>query len=120
MKREVLEEVRRHFRPEFINRIDGIVPFHRLNRSQMAAIVNIQVEAIRRRLAERKLGLEMAPAARDLLAERGWDPVFGARPLKRLIQGELVDRIARSVLEGRYPEGSTIRVDVSSDELSVS
>ncbi len=120
MRREVLEELKRFFRPEFLNRIDEIVLFHRLDRAQMAAIVDIQVAAVRRRLSDRKLTLDLSEGARNHLAEKGWDPAFGARPLKRLVQTELVDPIVRGVLEGRFPEGATIRVRVEKGVLALS
>jgi ATP-dependent Clp protease ATP-binding subunit ClpB len=113
----VLEVVRRTFRPEFLNRVDEMIVFHRLTREDLAAIVELQVEGLRRRLADRRLGLELAPAARDWLAENGYDPAYGARPLKRLIQKEISDRLAAALLEGRFTDGDTVRVEAGKEGL---
>jgi ATP-dependent Clp protease ATP-binding subunit ClpB len=102
-----------YFKPEFVNRIDEIVRFRPLGRDDLAAIVDIQLEALRKRLEARRLGLVVTPAARALLAERGYDPAFGARPLRRVIQRELGDPLALALLEGRFVDGDTIEVDVS-------
>ncbi len=100
-----------HFRPEFLNRIDEIVIFHPLSRDQLAEIVDIQLRLLEKRLTERGLALEVTPPARDYLAETGYDPDFGARPLKRAIQRELQDPLAMAVLAGEIPEGSLVRVE---------
>jgi ATP-dependent Clp protease ATP-binding subunit ClpB len=113
----VLEVVRRTFRPEFLNRVDEILVFHRLTRDDLSRIVDIQVEQLRRRLAARRLTLDLAPAARHWLAEHGYDPAYGARPLKRLIQKEIADRLASALLEGRYGDGDTVRVEAGDDGL---
>ncbi|MFH1330665.1 MAG: ATP-dependent chaperone ClpB [Actinomycetota bacterium] len=113
----VLEVVHRTFRPEFLNRVDEVIVFHRLTRADLSAIVDIQAEHLRRRLAARRLTLDLAPAARDWLAEHGYDPAFGARPLKRLIQKEIADRLASALLEGRYGDGDTVRVEPGDDGL---
>ncbi|MEW6470973.1 MAG: AAA family ATPase [Actinomycetota bacterium] len=105
------------FKPEFINRIDEIVRFRRLEQADMAAIVAIQLRHLENRLAAKRISLEVTPETELWLAQRGYDPDFGARPLKRVIQKELGDRIALAVLEGRYHEGDTIKVDVSGDEI---
>jgi ATP-dependent Clp protease ATP-binding subunit ClpB len=105
-----VDQVREHFRPEFVNRIDEIVVFEPLTREQIGEIVELQLERLRARLAERKLGLEVSDGAKELLAEAGWDPQFGARPLKRAIQRLVENPLALELLEGRYPEGDTIRV----------
>jgi ATP-dependent Clp protease ATP-binding subunit ClpB len=110
--------LRVHFRPEFLNRVDEVVVFRPLTREQLAAIVDIQVEHLRRRLADRKIGLELTPAARALLAERGWDPVYGARPLKRTIQRLVQDELALRLLRGEFAEGDTVEVDASGGELT--
>jgi ATP-dependent Clp protease ATP-binding subunit ClpB len=109
----VFEALRAHFRPEFLNRIDEIVIFHQLGREHLAEIVEIQLEEVRRRLEVRQITLDVASDARHWLAERGYDPVFGARPLKRVIQRELLDRLARELIEGRIQDGETVRVSVS-------
>jgi ATP-dependent Clp protease ATP-binding subunit ClpB len=105
------------FKPEFVNRIDEIVRFRALTKDDLRQIVDIQLRQLARRLEARRLELEVSPEARALLAERGYDPVFGARPLKRVIQREIGDRLAIAVLEGRYPEGATVHVDVEAGEL---
>ncbi len=113
LKDALQKELRQFFRPEFLNRIDDIVTFHRLGEDQLEAIVNIQLEGLRSRLADKKIKLEISKGALAFLAERGYDPVYGARPLKRLIQHELVDRMALKLLDGDIQEGQTIKVDVS-------
>ncbi len=113
----VLEVLRDHFRPEFLNRVDEIIVFRALSREQLATIVDIQLDRLRRRLAERKLGLVLTDAARQLLAERGWDPAYGARPLKRTIQKLIQDQLALRLLQGEFNEGDTVQVDVQDGEL---
>ncbi|MGH3443152.1 MAG: ATP-dependent chaperone ClpB [Nitriliruptorales bacterium] len=115
----VTAEVRRQFRPEFLNRIDETVIFQRLTRDQLADIVEIQLGRLRRRLADRDLELELSEDARAWLADRGYDPVYGARPLKRVIRKDLEDRIARALLDGAIRDGTTITVGVEDDELRV-
>ncbi|MGH9079472.1 MAG: ATP-dependent Clp protease ATP-binding subunit, partial [Acidimicrobiales bacterium] len=100
-----------HFKPEFVNRIDEIVRFHALSKSDLAQIVSIQLDGLRARLAERRLSLVVTPAAEAWLAAAGFDPDFGARPLRRVIQREVEDPLAMALLEGRYPEGSAVTVD---------
>jgi ATP-dependent Clp protease ATP-binding subunit ClpB len=113
----VMRAVRDHFRPEFLNRLDEIVLFRRLARADMGAIVDIQLERLRRLLEERKLSLELDAAARDWLAEAGYDPAYGARPLKRVIQRSLQDRLASLLLEGAVPDGSRLVVTADQDGL---
>jgi ATP-dependent Clp protease ATP-binding subunit ClpB len=108
------------FRPEFINRIDDIVRFDALDRAALDRIVDIQLAHLRKRLGDRRIGLEVTDAAKALLTERGYDPTFGARPLKRVIQRELGDRLALALLQGDYGEGDTVTVDVAADELAFS
>ncbi|HVD00547.1 MAG TPA: ATP-dependent chaperone ClpB [Candidatus Dormibacteraeota bacterium] len=114
----VTEVLREHFRPEFLNRVDEVIVFRPLSREQIAAIVEIQLDSLRHRLAQRKLTLEVSDAARALLAERGWDPVYGARPLKRTIQKLVADPLAMRLLAGDFGEGDTVEVDVSTGELT--
>ncbi len=114
---KVFEALRQHFRPEFLNRVDEIIVFHRLSPEHLIRIVDIQLEHLRRLLAERKIQLELTPAARLHLAEAGYDPTFGARPLKRVIQRELQDRLALALLQGEFKEGDTIRVDYREDSI---
>ena len=115
MKREVDEAMRATFRPEFLNRIDDIVVFHPLGMAQIEKIVDIQLADVRARLAKERMTLDIAPAAKQMLAVGGLDPVFGARPLKRLIQTEVVDTIAEAIIDGRVREGDQITVDVDTD-----
>jgi len=107
--------LRRHFRPEFLNRLDGILNFHSLRREDMAQILDIQLGRVRQRLANRDMDLELTPAARLLLAERGYDPAFGARPLKRLVQQTLLDPLATDILSGKLRPGSKVVADVHPD-----
>ncbi len=118
MRDAVTSVLRDHFRPEFLNRIDEVIIFRSLTRAQIKEIVDIQVGILERRLAERKLKLSMTDAAKDLLAERGWDPVYGARPLKRAVQKSVLDPLALDVLQGRFGEGDTIVVDRDGSELA--
>jgi ATP-dependent Clp protease ATP-binding subunit ClpB len=111
------EQLRETFRPEFLNRIDEVVRFEPLTREQLAEIVDLQLGRLRERLAERKLDLEVTDAAKELLAEEGWDPAYGARPLKRAIQRLLENPLALELLEGRFAEGDTVRVDARDGEL---
>jgi len=112
VREQVLKELDRHFRPEFLNRLDEIILFHSLRKEHLLRIVDIQIERLARLLAERNLTINLSDAARAFLAERGYDPVFGARPLKRTIQRELQDPLAQQILEGALREGDHIWVDV--------
>lgn len=120
MKKAVMEEVAKHFRPEFVNRIDEAVVFHSLGAEQIRAIAEVQLQALRQRLAERDLLLEISDEALDILGEAGFDPVYGARPLKRAIQQELENPLAQAILKGRFPGGSSIKVGVIEGHLSIS
>jgi ATP-dependent Clp protease ATP-binding subunit ClpB len=100
-----------HFKPEFVNRIDEIVRFHNLTETDLNRIVSIQLQSLRRRMTERRLSLEVTPQAETVLAHEGFDPDYGARPLRRVIQRQVEDPLALALLEGRYPEGSTVTVD---------
>jgi ATP-dependent Clp protease ATP-binding subunit ClpB len=115
----VLAELRRHFRPEFLNRVDETVVFHPLETDQLTKIVDIQLERLRVRLAERRITLTIAPAALRHLAERGHDPVYGARPLKRLIQQEIETPIARQLVRGELRDGDTAAVDTKDDRIVI-
>jgi ATP-dependent Clp protease ATP-binding subunit ClpB len=111
--REVmLEDLRRHFRPEFLNRVDEIVIFHSLSEAQLGQIVEIQLGRLRARLAERRLGLELTETARTFLVRTGYDPTYGARPLKRAIQKEIETPLARLLLKGELHDGQTVEVDL--------
>jgi ATP-dependent Clp protease ATP-binding subunit ClpB len=117
MKAEVMEIVGQHFRPEFINRIDDVVVFHPLEQEHIRKIVDIQLEYLRRRLGEREIGLKLDATARDRLAQAGFDPVYGARPLKRAIQQQLENPLAQRILRGDFGPGEVIRVIVDGDGL---
>ncbi len=120
VERRVLEELRHDFRPEFLNRVDDIIVFRQLTREDLARIVDLQLIHLERLLQDRHLGLDVSEDARALLADKGYDPVYGARPLKRVIQTELQNPIALEVLEGTYGEGDTIRVDVEDGHIRLS
>ncbi|WKL58873.1 ATP-dependent chaperone ClpB [Asticcacaulis sp. ZE23SCel15] len=115
----VMDDVRRHFRPEFLNRIDETILFHRLGRENMSAIIRIQLKGIEKRLSERGMSLVIDEAALSHLADRGYDPAYGARPLKRVIQKELVDHIAKSILSGTLADGDVISVGYDGEELVI-
>ena len=117
MKSEVMERVQQHFRPEFVNRIDDIIVFHPLGSEQIRAIVDIQLAGLRARLAERDMTLTLSLAARDQLGEAGFDPVYGARPLKRAIQQQVENPLAESILRGQFGPGDTVAVDVREGQL---
>ena len=120
MKAAVMEIVGHHFRPEFINRVDEIVVFHPLGRDQIRAITELQIDYLRARLGERDLGLHLSAAAMDRLGEAGFDPVYGARPLKRAIRQQLENPLAQEILAGRFAPGDTIEVDAAADGLTFS
>jgi ATP-dependent Clp protease ATP-binding subunit ClpB len=120
MKQSVMDLVSSKFRPEFINRIDEAVVFHSLGREHIHAICNIQLDYLRNRLAERELNLELSSAALDLLAEAGFDPIYGARPLKRAIQQQIENPLAQAILAGQFVAGDSIKVDVVNGILTFS
>ncbi|MEX2673203.1 MAG: ATP-dependent chaperone ClpB [Phycisphaeraceae bacterium] len=115
---QVRAELRNYFRPELLNRIDETIIFHQLTREQLRAIVDIQLGDLKRRLAEREMGLEVTDAARDLLAEQGYDPTFGARPLRRLIQQRLENPLASRLLASEFVAGDTVVIDASGNTFS--
>ena len=112
--------VEAHFKPEFVNRLDDIVEFHSLDREHIGQIVAIQVEALIGRVRERGIEVELTDRARELLGNLGYDPTYGARPLKRVIQKRLVDPLALAILEGDFREGYTVRVDAGDGDLVLS
>ncbi len=118
LKKRAMEALQTHFRPEFLNRIDETIVFHPLGREDLRAIVDIQLRNVQSRLADRKISLEVADAAKDLLAEAGFDPVYGARPLRRTIQRMLLDQLAQRVLAGEFTEDDAVHVDASGGELT--
>jgi len=117
-RRHMMDALRTHFRPEFLNRVDDIVFFHGLSRAHLARIVEIQLRLLLQRLDARKITLELTDKARALLVEEGYDPQYGARPLKRTLQRKLLDPLALEILEGRFGEGDTIRVEAAGDDLA--
>jgi ATP-dependent Clp protease ATP-binding subunit ClpB len=118
MKSAVMDTVAQHFRPEFINRIDETVVFHPLGRDQIRSITLIQIDYLRRRLQDKDMDLKLSDAALDKLGEAGFDPVYGARPLKRAIQQTLENSLAQQILQGEYYPGDVIEVDVADGELT--
>jgi ATP-dependent Clp protease ATP-binding subunit ClpB len=117
MKASVMEIVSRHFRPEFINRVDDVVVFHPLGREHIRKIVDIQLGYLHQRLSDRDMKIVLSDAARDKLAEAGFDPVYGARPLKRAIQQRVENPLAQEILKGKFKPGDTIEVGVAEDAL---
>jgi ATP-dependent Clp protease ATP-binding subunit ClpC len=117
MKKEVMAAVRKTFRPEFINRLDDIIVFHELSRDQIGAIVELMIKDLEKRLAERKLKLELTKGAKTWLADAGYDPMYGARPLRRAIEKNLENPLSSRILAGEYKEGDTVVVDLVDDEL---
>ncbi|HEY6146283.1 MAG TPA: ATP-dependent chaperone ClpB, partial [Thermoanaerobaculia bacterium] len=115
VRQKIEGELARHFRPEFLNRIDDVIVFHRLTRDEIEKIVEIQLQILARTVADRGIRLTWTPEARKFLAGRGYDPAFGARPLKRLIQKEVSDALAREILTGAIGPGGAAEVDVSAD-----
>ena len=116
---EVMAEVKARFRPEFLNRLDEIILFHRLQRSEMGQIVDIQVGRLSKLLADRKITVELDDAARSWLANRGYDPAYGARPLKRVIQRHVQDPLAEQILAGGVKDGDAVRVSVRDGALTI-
>ena len=114
----VMGVLRDHFRPEFLNRVDEIIVFKPLTQEQLGAIVDIQLKRLQKRLDERKITLVVTDAARKLIIERGWDPVYGARPLKRAIQRMVQDPLAMMLLGGKFSDGDTVEVDAKGGELT--
>ncbi|MBC7950882.1 MAG: ATP-dependent chaperone ClpB [Rhodospirillaceae bacterium] len=119
VRAEVMEVVRENFRPEFLNRLDEILLFHRLSRSNMTGIVHIQLVRLRKLLADRKITLDLDAASREWLAEKGYDPVYGARPLKRVIQRALQNPLATLILEGKIADGDTVNVSAEEGSLLI-
>ena len=117
-KRQVMDAMRAHFRPEFINRVDEIIIFHALTREQMKHIIDIQVHNLLKRLDDRKIYVTLSDGAKDWLVREGYDPAYGARPLKRAIQKLVLDPLAIRVLEGEFVEGDHIQVDAAKDGLT--
>jgi ATP-dependent Clp protease ATP-binding subunit ClpB len=112
-KEDVLQMLKTKFRPEFLNRIDETVVFHPLDAAHLRRIVNLQIEILRKRLADRRIELQVSDAALDALAKEGFDPVYGARPLKRLIQSKLQNPLAMKILDGSFGDGDSIKADLA-------
>ena len=119
MKDKVMDEVKRFFRPEFLNRIDASVVFHQLTQAEILDIVNLMMDMVRKELEEKEIGLDLTDAARVYLGEKGFDPVLGARPLRRLIQNEVEDRLSDEVLSGRLVRGEVALVDLEEDTIVI-
>jgi ATP-dependent Clp protease ATP-binding subunit ClpB len=117
MKNAVMEVVGQHFRPEFINRVDDVVVFHPLLQAQIRSIADIQLSHLRERLTERDIQFSLTDEALDLIAAEGFDPVYGARPLKRVIQQQLENPLAQDILSGKFNAGDKVRVTVANDKL---
>jgi ATP-dependent Clp protease ATP-binding subunit ClpB len=114
-KEQVLSAVRSHFRPEFLNRLDGMVTFEPLDRTQLTKVADIQMEALQSRLVDRRITLDLAEDAKIWLVDKGFDPVYGARPLRRLIQTAIGDKLAKAILSGDVRDGDSVRIDVLAD-----
>jgi ATP-dependent Clp protease ATP-binding subunit ClpB len=112
MRRRVMDAVRAHFKPEFLNRIDELIIFHGLGIEEIKAIVEIQVKKLEQRLLDRRIELKMTEKAKEWLAKEGFDPAYGARPLKRVIQKEIQDQLAMKILEGKFKEGDAVTADL--------
>jgi ATP-dependent Clp protease ATP-binding subunit ClpB len=119
VRRELIDALRQHFKPEFLNRIDEIIFFHPLGRDEIRKIIDIQLGALLRRLKDRKITLVLTDRARDSIIEEGYDPVYGARPLKRTIQRRILDPLALAVLQGEYTEGDTVTIDAGGDGVTL-
>jgi ATP-dependent Clp protease ATP-binding subunit ClpB len=118
VRRQVLDALRQHFRPEFLNRVDEIIVFHALSKDEMKSIIDVQLRGLMKRLADRKIKVELTDRAKDFLVQEGYDPTYGARPLKRTIQKRVLDPLAMRVLEGAFSEGDSIGVDAGPEGLT--
>jgi ATP-dependent Clp protease ATP-binding subunit ClpB len=115
----VMNDLRKHFRPEFLNRVDDIIMFHALLRDEIRQIADIQLRQVEKRLEKQELSLSVSDDAKGHLADLGFDPVYGARPLKRVLQREVTDKIARALLEGRFSRGDTVKVTLVDGKISL-
>jgi ATP-dependent Clp protease ATP-binding subunit ClpC len=118
MKEKVMTEVKKTFRPEFLNRLDEIIVFHELTEEQLRSIVDLMVKDLQKRLAERKLDIELTEKAKSWLAKEGYDPVFGARPLRRIIERYVENPLSTRLLRGEFKEGDTVKVDLGDGGLT--
>jgi len=117
MRKRVMEALKVQFRPEFLNRVDEIIIFHRLGRKHIKQIVDLQFEALKQRLADRNIDVQLSEEAKELLVKEGYDPAYGARPLKRTIQRMVLDPLAIQVLEGGFREGDSVLVDAKDSSI---
>jgi ATP-dependent Clp protease ATP-binding subunit ClpB len=117
LEKEIMAELKRRFRPEFLNRVDGVIIFQSLDEGELARIVDIQLGRLEKRLAQQNLTLDVDDRAKKLLAKEGYDPQFGARPLKRAVQEQLLNPLSMKLLEGEFKPGDKIRVTAKDDEL---
>ncbi|MBI4900933.1 MAG: AAA family ATPase, partial [Actinobacteria bacterium] len=115
MKAKVSDELKQHFRPEFLNRVDEIVVFHQLSQEEIEQIVDLLVAQIESRLKDRDMGIELTPAAKSLIAKRGFDPILGARPLRRALQRDIEDSLAEKILFGELGAGQIVLIDVAGE-----
>jgi ATP-dependent Clp protease ATP-binding subunit ClpB len=118
MRKRIDEQLHRRFKPEFLNRIDDVIVFHPLGRNEIRKIVDLQIKQLAAHLEEQNYHLEVSEQARQLIANEGYDPKYGARPLKRVIQNRLQNSLANAILSGEFPEGSTIFVDSQNGEFA--
>ncbi|MCJ7808611.1 MAG: AAA family ATPase, partial [Dehalococcoidia bacterium] len=117
IREQVMDALKAQFRPEFLNRVDEMIIFHQLSREHIKQIVDLQFIGLKKRLAERHIGVELSDSAKELLVKEGYDPAYGARPLKRAIQRIILDPLARNVLEGEFREGDMVLVDAKGDSI---
>ena len=119
MKEKLLGEMKKSFRPEFLNRIDGVVVFHPLTKEQIRQIVDLMLVSVDKQLAEKGIKLEVTEAAKDFLGNKGYDEVFGARPLRRVIQDTVEDKLSEDLLRGKFRSGDTVIIDLEGEEIIV-
>jgi ATP-dependent Clp protease ATP-binding subunit ClpC len=119
MKDKVMAELKRMFRPEFLNRVDGTMVFHALNREEIKQIVDLELDKVRERLVEQEVTLEVTEAAKGYLADEGYDPHFGARPLRRVIQSKIEDVLSEGILAGDFQLGDAVLVDYQDDQIAI-
>jgi len=119
IKLRVFEELKKHFKPEFLNRIDEIIVFHTLSKDDLAKIIDLQLALVSERLANKKIKIKVSPKAKKFLVEKGYDPTYGARPLKRVIQQMILDEIAKQIIAGKIQEGQKVEVDAPGDKIVI-
>ncbi|NQU99113.1 MAG: AAA family ATPase, partial [Parcubacteria group bacterium] len=119
MQEKIMEMLKNQFKPEFLNRIDEITIFHSLDEKDIAQIVNLQIANVQKRLDEKKINLEIDDAAKKYIAKKGYDPDYGARPLKRLIQNEIMDELALRIIEGKIEKGQKVKVTVRKNKIEI-